>query len=106
MRAASLVLLLRLILVVLIAATLPKGTAGLVERQVTERTTYGPSGRAERGSTEFPTPGTPTLIPGPATSSGGMYIKGLGTVSHASTDNNFVRLIEQAHTGGGARRGS
>jgi len=39
----------------------------------------------------------------PAPPSGGVYIKGLGTVSHASIDDNFDRLMERAHTAVGVR---
>src|SRR5262245_63638901 len=69
----------------------PKGSTGLVER----RRAADMMGRAERGSREFPTPGMPfpnLVSQGVGTASGGAYIQGLGTVSHASIDNNWARL--------------
>ena len=99
-------LALGLLLVVIMAAAPPKGTADPIERQTTELTAYDDMGRAARGSREFPTPGTQTLTFGPSTDSGGVYIKGLGTVSHASIDNYFGRVMDQVRTASDARTGS
>lgn len=99
-------LTLGLFLIVATAAGPSKGTADPVERETTEQTAYDDIGRAARGSREFPALGTPQptragqggddFIHG--TASGGAYIPGLGTVSHASIDNNWARLEDQART--------
>jgi hypothetical protein len=107
-------LILGVLLVVIMAAVPPKGTADPIGRQTSGRTAYDDMGRAARGSREFPTTGTSILtrvgeedgVSGPGTGSGGAYIQGLGTVSHASIDNNFARLMDQARTASDTRTGS
>jgi hypothetical protein len=92
---AAIALSLGLVLMAITAAAPPKATMGNLEQQAEQ--TQGSFGRAERGSREFPTPDTPTLTFGPSTDSGGLSsFECLGTVSHASIDNNFTRLMEQA----------
>jgi hypothetical protein len=94
------------LLLAVIAAAPPKGTAGSIERLTSEEAAYDDMERAERGSREFPTPGTSTPPPvgegdadfGPGTESGGAHIEGLGTVSHANIDNNWARLEDPRRT--------
>lgn len=100
----SIGLTLGVFLIVAIAAGPSKGTAGSIERETTEQTAYDDMGRAARGSTEFPALRTPQptragqggdeFIHG--TASGGANVPGLGTVSHASIDNNWADLEDQA----------
>ena len=108
-------LALGLILVAPIAGGLSStGGSEVGERQTAEGSAYDDMERAERGSREFPKPGTATptsvgqgedgSIHG--TASGGAYIPGLGTVSHASMDNDFDRLMEQVLISTGAGDGS
>ena len=113
--AGAVGLALGLILVVPIAAApLSTGKPEVGERQTAERSACYDMGRAERGSREFPTPGTPMSTSlgqgdntlGPGTESGGAYVPGFGTVSHASIDNNFDRLTDQARTSTGTGDGS
>ena len=100
--AGGIGLALGLVLVAIIAAAPPKETTSRVERRTAEPSAYNDMGRAARGSREFPTPGThaPTCGEGvscrfpPSTDSGGLYVEGLGTVSHANLDNNFARLTD------------
>ena len=54
------------LLLVVIAAAPPRSDAETIERRTAERTAYDDMGRAERGSREFPTPGS-TEYPTPRT---------------------------------------
>ena len=111
---AGIGLTLGLVLVVATAAGPSNGTTGPTERETTEQRAYDDMGRSARGSREFPSLGTPAptragqggdgFVRG--TASGGAYIPGLGTVSHASIDNNWARLRDQARTWSDAGTGS
>ena len=87
---AAIGLTLALALVVVTAAA--EKQTSIAERATTPSAAEGTFERAERGSREFPTPDAPTLDVGPSTDSGGVCIKGLGTVSHALIDNYFDRV--------------
>jgi hypothetical protein len=101
---AAIALSLGLVLMVVTAAAAKQ--TSVAGRQTAPSTARGAFGRAERGSREFPTPDTSTLHFASSTDSGGAYIEGLGTVSHASIDNNFVGLMDQARAQSGPRTGS
>ena len=92
--AAAIALSLGFMLLVMTAAAPPKPTTDVLERQAQQ--TQDSFARAQRGSRESPTRGTSGLTFGPSTASGGAYIECLGTVSHASIDNNFARLMDEA----------
>ena len=102
---AAIALSLGLVLMVVTAAAPPKLTTSALEREG-QQATQGSFGRAERGSREFPTRGTSGVTFGPSTASGGAYIECLGTVSHASIDNNFARLMDEARKRCGTNTGS
>lgn len=92
-RVAGLCLILILLLAVPAAASSLRSLTGEGER----RPEIDVSGRVAQGSQEFPTPMLREQEAGPATDSGGLLaFECLGTVSRASIDNNFARLMQQA----------
>jgi hypothetical protein len=93
MRRASVAAIgLTLALVLMVVTAAAEKQTSVAERPTTPSAAEGTFGRAERGSREFPTPDAPTLDVGPSTDSGGVYIKGVGTVSHALIDDYFDRV--------------
>jgi hypothetical protein len=98
-------LALGLFFVVIIVVAPPRGVADPVARTSNQQVADHDVGRAERLWGESPTQGTPAsnFVP---TASGGVWIEGLGTVSHASVDNHFDRLMKQARTSTGGGGGS
>jgi hypothetical protein len=91
------VLGLALTLMLLIALPAAASSLRSGRGDVAGRTVLEVMGRAERSSREFPTPGPPGLQHAPSTASGGLSVfECLGTVSHASIDNNFTAVFERA----------
>jgi hypothetical protein len=77
---------------VLSSATSPSRGALELESQTRRQRDRPQMGLSQQDPHGLPNQGTHTVIFVRSTDGGGAVFKGLGTVSHASIDNNFVQL--------------
>lgn len=96
---AAIALALGLVVMAVTASAPPDRTAGVHERQARRETQHSLE-LTERSSPGFPPTGPRDInfsTEGFSTESGGLSVfECLGTVSHASIDNNFARLMDEA----------